>query len=222
MSERPAFVHRYLDPSESLLEILFGLIMAFTITAGARLLSTPQELSARELALAVLGCNLAWGVIDGGFYLLGTIFNRNRRVTFVHKLKSTANEAEALALVREEFDLSDEPELSPVLKAAFHTSMLDALRHAGMTRARPRRRDYIAALLIVALVTVTAVPGLVFLALVPDPTLALRLANFAQIGLLFAVGYGWARFTAANPWHAGLIITILGVSLTVIAVALGG
>jgi len=32
------FVHRYLDPSESLPELLFGLIMAFTITAGARLL----------------------------------------------------------------------------------------------------------------------------------------------------------------------------------------
>ena len=48
MNGRTAFVHRYLDPSESLLEILFGLIMAFTITAGARLLSAPHELVVGE------------------------------------------------------------------------------------------------------------------------------------------------------------------------------
>jgi hypothetical protein len=55
-----------------------------------------------------------------------------------------------------------------------------------------------------------------------DPLHALRMANIAQIGLLFVVGYGWARFTVANPWHTGLVITVLGLLLTVIAVALGG
>jgi len=29
------WVHGHLDPSESLLELLFGLVMAFTMTAGA-------------------------------------------------------------------------------------------------------------------------------------------------------------------------------------------
>jgi hypothetical protein len=222
MSERLAFVHRYLDPSESLLEILFGLIMAFTITAGARLLSAPYELAVGELAIAVLGCNLAWGIIDSGFYLLGTIFNRNRRISFVRKLQAAANEAEALKLIREEFDLEDVPGMSPDHKATFHARLLIMLRHANTARARLRRRDYVAALLIVMLVTATAIPGLIFLALVHDPLHALRMANIAQIGLLFAVGYGWASFTAATPWHAGLIITILGLLLTVIAVALGG
>ena len=77
------FVDRYLDPSETLLEVLFGLIMALTITAGARLLSERADIVGTELALALLGCNVAWGVIDGAFYLLATIFNRNRRVQFV-------------------------------------------------------------------------------------------------------------------------------------------
>jgi len=73
------WVHGHLDPSESLLELLFGLVMAFTMTAGARLLSAPSEIAAGELAVALLGCNVAWGVIDGALYLLGTLFNRNRR-----------------------------------------------------------------------------------------------------------------------------------------------
>jgi hypothetical protein len=217
-----AFVHRYLDPSESLLEILFGLIMAFTITAGARLLSAPHELVVGELAIAVLGCNLAWGIIDGGFYLLGTIFNRNRRISFVRRLHSATNEAEAMKLVREEFDLEDEPAMSPDDQADLYVHLLNGFRGAKIARAQLHRCDYVAALLIVMLVTATAIPGLIFLALVRDPMHALRMANIAQIGLLFAVGYGWASFTAATPWLAGAIITILGLLLTVIAVALGG
>ena len=57
-------IERYLDPSESLLEILFGLIMALTLTAGARLLSDPAEIKPLELAAALAGCNVAWGIID--------------------------------------------------------------------------------------------------------------------------------------------------------------
>jgi hypothetical protein len=109
----------------------------------------------------VLGCNLAWGIIDGGFYLLGTIFNRNRRISFVRKLKDAANEAEALKLVREEFDLDDEPAMSPDDQADFHADLLVMLRNANSARARLRRRDYVAALLIIALVTATAIPGLI-------------------------------------------------------------
>jgi hypothetical protein len=224
MNGRTAFVHRYLDPSESLLEILFGLIMAFTITAGARLLSAPHELVVGELAIAVLGCNLAWGIIDGGFYLLGTIFNRNRRISFVRRLQGAANEAEAMKLVREEFEfeLEDEQAISPDDQADLYAHLLNRFRRAKTARAHLHRRDYVAALLIVMLVTATAIPGLIFLAVVRDPMHALRMANIAQIGLLFAVGYGWASFTAAAPWLAGVIITILGLLLTVIAVALGG
>jgi hypothetical protein len=82
-----SFVHRYLDPSESLLEILFGLIMALTMTAGARLLQERAEINSTELAVGLVGCNVAWGLIDAVFYLLGTQFNRNRRVRFVRRCR---------------------------------------------------------------------------------------------------------------------------------------
>jgi len=36
-----------------------------------------------ELALALPGCTVAWGVMHGAFFLLGTIFNRSRRVQLV-------------------------------------------------------------------------------------------------------------------------------------------
>src|SRR4029453_11388362 len=74
------WIHRYLDPSDSLLEVLFVLVMAFTMTAGARLVFDAREFSAVELAIGLLGCNVAWGIIDAAFYLLGWLFVRNRRV----------------------------------------------------------------------------------------------------------------------------------------------
>ena len=70
------FLHRYLDPSETLLEVLFGLIMALTLTAGARLLSENQNIDAAGLAAGLVGCNVAWGIIDAVFYLLGARFSR--------------------------------------------------------------------------------------------------------------------------------------------------
>src|SRR4030095_9608908 len=59
-------VDRYLDPSESLLEILFGLIMALTMTAGARLVADPATLHAGELMAAPAGWNVAAGFHDAG------------------------------------------------------------------------------------------------------------------------------------------------------------
>ena len=76
-SDRMAVLHRYLDPSTSLAEILFGLIMTLTFTLGAGLLIEDEgHAGARELLIAVIGCNVAWGIIDGALYLVGQLFDR--------------------------------------------------------------------------------------------------------------------------------------------------
>ena len=216
------FVSRHLDPSETLLEVLFGLIMALTITVGARLLSERADIVPLELALALLGCNVAWGVIDGAFYLLGTLFNRNRRVQFVKRLQGAEDETEALAAVKDEFDLEDEPPMRAEDKAKLHASLLRLFQHATTTRAQLRAHDWIAALLIVVLVSATAIPGLIPLLLIQDGFIALRVANVLQIGLLFFVGFWWAHYSGSNRWLIGMAIALLGTSLVLLAVPLGG
>jgi VIT1/CCC1 family predicted Fe2+/Mn2+ transporter len=84
MSAEPAggvprrFVHRYLDPGERLGEILFGLIMVLTFTSTARVTLGAEEITARELLIAALGCNIAWGIIDGGMYIMSAMLDRAR------------------------------------------------------------------------------------------------------------------------------------------------
>ena len=216
------FIHRYLDPADSLGELLFGLIMSLTLTLGARLLSQRPDIDPRELVVALIGCNVAWGIIDAVLYLLGSVFSRNKRVHFVRRLKAAKDQGEAMAIIRDEFGLEDEPDMSEGDRAAFHRVVLDIMKRAGTKRARLRREDLQAALAIVLLVSLTALPGILPFLFLEDGYLALRVANLIQVGLLFFVGYRWAEHTGANPWRTGFGIVALGVTMVLISVALGG
>jgi hypothetical protein len=59
---------RVLEPGERISEILFGLIMAFTVT-GTTSVVTADRFQIRTMLIAALGCNVAWGIIDAGMYL---------------------------------------------------------------------------------------------------------------------------------------------------------
>jgi hypothetical protein len=78
-TEVPArFTHRYLDPGERLGEILFGLIMVLTFTATARATLGDSPDAGRQLLIAAIGCNIAWGIIDGGMYIMAAMLGRAR------------------------------------------------------------------------------------------------------------------------------------------------
>ena len=215
-------IHRYLDPDESLGELLFGLIMALTVTLGVRLLSSQDALKPHELAIALIGCNVAWGIIDAALYLLGSLFSRGQRNHFIRKLRKVSSQTEAVEAIRDEFGLDDDHLAQEKDLAAFYGATLDVLRHARIERARVRGKDLMAALMIAILVSATAVPGAVPILLVDDGVVALRLANALQLCLLFAVGYHWARYVGANPWRTGLMIVGLCIVLVAISIALGG
>src|SRR5512134_3543558 len=94
---RESFFRRYLEPAERLNEILFGLIMVltFTLTAGLAIEDGPG--AARELLIATLGCNVAWGIIDGAMYLMGALMERSRRARTLAAVQRAPDEATALA-----------------------------------------------------------------------------------------------------------------------------
>ena len=82
-------LRRYLDPGERVGEILFGLIMVLTITLTADLTLHDGGASARELLVAALGCNVAWGIIDGGMYVMGAMLERGRHARAQHATPHT-------------------------------------------------------------------------------------------------------------------------------------
>jgi hypothetical protein len=216
-------IHRYLDPGETLGEVLGGFIMALTFTLGARLFTAAGQLETHELVVAVIGCNVAWGVIDATLFVLNSLFYRSRHARFFHALKSVRSEAEALAAVEEEFGLEDEPlAVHPEDRARLYQSFLALSARATPARKGLRRQDFIAAIIVFVLVSATALPGVIPLFLFADSNLALNVSNGVLILLLFVVGYWWGRYTVAPPWRVGLTAMMLGVFMVSVAVALGG
>jgi hypothetical protein len=218
-----ALIQRYLDPGEALGEVLFGLIMALSFTVGARLLMTEEEFDPTELVVAAVGCNIAWGVIDAVLFVLGSLFHRSQRARFYRTLRSACNEAEALAIVQDEFGLEDEPlAIRPEDRTRLYEAILTLSAHAAPARARLLRRDFSAALAVFLLVSATAVPGVIPLLLLKDSDLALRISNTVLVLLLFLGGYRWGHYTDARPWRVGLTVMVLGIAMVLVAVALGG
>ena len=91
---------RHLDPGTRMGEILFGLIMTLTFTLGAGLVIEEEgREGARAMLIAILGCNLAWGIIDGVFYVLGQVFERGRLRRIGSMLRDVGSDAEGHRMV---------------------------------------------------------------------------------------------------------------------------
>src|SRR5262249_61752279 len=73
----PTRLPRILDPMDRISEVLFGVIMALTFTLTFAV-ATADNMAVRTMLLAALGCNLAWGIIDGGGYLLARLHGQGR------------------------------------------------------------------------------------------------------------------------------------------------
>ena len=81
---------RYLDPGSSLGEVLFGLIMTLTFTLGAGIIIEEEgREGVRTLLLATVGCNIAWGIIDGALYIVGQVFERGRLLRLGRSIRHT-------------------------------------------------------------------------------------------------------------------------------------
>jgi hypothetical protein len=70
------FISRHLSAGERLGELLFGLIMTLTFTLTAGFVVGDGQDAVRELLIATIGCNIAWGIIDAGLLILGRVFDR--------------------------------------------------------------------------------------------------------------------------------------------------
>ena len=110
---------RVLEPVERLSEILFGLIMALTIT-GAVSVVTADHAQIRTMLFAALGCNLAWGIIDGGMYLMARLGERGRNAVIAQKVREAADPEKAHRIIANE--------LPPLLGLIFESAQLELIR----------------------------------------------------------------------------------------------
>ena len=101
----------FLEPMDRISEVLFGVIMVLTFT-GALSVATADRLEVREVLVGALGCNLAWGVIDAGLYLMGRLQERGRTIQTFRAVRDTTDEVAARRIVAETLP-AYAPEINP-------------------------------------------------------------------------------------------------------------
>ena len=220
---RRSFTARYLDPGSHMGEILFGLIMTLTFTLAAGIVIQEEgRAGAREMLVGILGCNLAWGIIDGVLYVLGQVFERGRVRRIGFNLRQAASDAEARQMVADEFDESLVPVTDEPVRQRLYQSIVEKVRSDPATPNRVRRADVMGGLAAGWLVFACSFPAVLPFLFLDDPRLALRISNAILLGLLFFAGWRAALHTLAKPWLAGVTFLLVGVLLVAVAIPLGG
>src|SRR6187200_1669187 len=96
------FVDVHVEPADRLAEMIFGLVMALGVTGAIRL--GTHDLDNRELFVSVLGCNLAWGIVDGVVLVLMRLFERGRIARIVGHARAASDEDAAVEAIAKEID----------------------------------------------------------------------------------------------------------------------
>ena len=76
---RSATSRRILSPVDRVSEVIFGLIMALTFTCTISVAEAGRE-EVRDVLIAALGCNIAWGLVDAVMYVITMLIERAREV----------------------------------------------------------------------------------------------------------------------------------------------
>jgi hypothetical protein len=102
--KRRRFIEVHLDPASRLGEVLFGLIMVLSITLTTGLSAADGPDGVRQLLLAALGCNIAWGIIDGIMYVMDRMTERAEKANIIHEVQGAPNADAARHIVRREME----------------------------------------------------------------------------------------------------------------------
>ena len=216
------FVPRYLDSASRLGEILFGLIMVLTVTLTAGLTVAEGKAGVRQLLVAAIGCNFAWGIIDAVMYIMNCITVLSGKVRLVEAVRRSPDGKAALALIQDEI----EPELQELLTRedaeALSRSILKHIAHAQIAEITLTKDDLYGALACFWLVFISCLPAAIPFLIFSQPHFALRVSNFLLIALLFLVGQKWARYAGTNRLVTGSAMVAIGLVLVGVAILLGG
>lgn len=210
---------RVLDPIDRVSEVLFGLIMVLTFTGSLSVAEAGRD-DVRVMLVGALGCNLAWGFIDGIFYLMGCLAEKSRGLVTLHTVRRTTDPRRAQSLIADA--------LPPVVAFVMKPEEFENLHYRlsqlpePAARAGLSKEDWTGAIGVFLLVFLSTFPVAIPFLFMQHAGPALRVSNAVAIGMLFLTGYAFGRMTSRRPVRVGIAMVVLGAVLVAITIALGG
>jgi VIT family len=210
---------RVLEPIERVSEVLFGLIMVLTFTGSLSVAEAGRD-DVRTMLIGALGCNLAWGIIDGVLYLMGSLAEKGRGLLTFRAVRKAADPKEAQRRIAEA--------LPPVVASVLEPVELESLYQRLKQLPEPsdhvqlRKDDWLGAVGVFFLVFLSTFPVVIPFIFMSHAGPALRVSNAIAIVMLFLTGYAFGRITGRRPWLVGISMVVLGSILVAMTIALGG
>ena len=210
---------RILEPHERISEVLFGLIMVLTFT-GSLSVAEAGRAEVRTMLIGALGCNLAWGIIDGVLYLMGCLADKSRRLITLQGVRKATDPQKAHRLIA--------GALPPLIAAILQPTELESIRERlnqlpePPSPARLSRSDWLGAFGVFLWVFLTTFPVAIPFIFVDKTRLAMRISNLVAIIMLLIAGFAYGRAVGRSPKAFGIGMVVLGGLLTVLTIVLGG
>ena len=210
---------RVLDPIDRISEVMFGLFMVLTFTGTLSVVDSGRE-EVRSMLVAAIGCNIAWGFVDGVMYVLRNLVARGRKNRLLRAVRAAARPEQAHRLIGDEIG---------GLSGAMAVTDLERVRQWIVAQPVPAAQrvgvtglDLRGAIGVFLLVFASTLPVVLPFVFIADPGVAKRVSAAVAIVMLFLCGYAWGRYAGLRPWRAGLVMVLLGLAVEAVVIALGG
>ena len=210
---------RLLDPTDRFSEVVFGLIMAMSVT-GTLSVATAGRREVRELLYAALGCNLAWGAVDAVMYVVTRLADRGWTTRIVRAIRQAKEPASGRRIVAESLPGGVVAVLPASVLEGIRAAIVDGVRIPS--RPRVTREDLAGAVGVFSLVVLATLPVTLPFVFVSDVALALRVSNGVGLALLFLSGSALGHYADFGGWRSGFAMLAIGLALVGLVIALGG
>ena len=210
---------RLLSPIERTSEVWFGLIMVLTLTCSLSVAGSGRA-DVHAMLVNALGCNLAWGIIDGFMYLAAAFSEHGQGIAIRRELRSATTDEQLSSI----FASVLPARMSQVLTAEERANLRERINRLPDPPPSPRvtGEDWLGAFGVFLLVFVSTLPVVMPFVLFTAPLHALRISNAVAIGLLFVTGYKFGQYSGYRPWRMGAVVTVFAVALVGMTMRLGG
>jgi hypothetical protein len=210
---------RILEPHDRISEVLFGLIMVLTFTGSLSVAEAGRD-DVRVMLIGALGCNLAWGIIDGVLYLMACLADKGRSLMTYRAVRAAEDPEKAQRLISEALPAVVAAVMQPAELAAIHERLKQLPEPPE--QASLGREDWFGALAVFCWVFFTTLPVALPFMFVQNTGFAMRISNGIAIGMLFLAGVAYGRCVKRAPFGIGIGMVVLGVMLVALTMALGG
>ena len=212
---------RILEPHERISEVLFGLIMVLTFTGSLSIAEAGRD-DIRAMLIGALGCNIAWGIIDGVLYLMGCLADRGAELRMLLGVRVSSEAEHAHGFIARALPAPIAAVIKPEELEPIRQRLAELPEAEIPDRARLSGRDWLGALGVFLIVFLSTFPVAIPFIVMSHAQRAMRVSNAIAVVMLFIAGWMFGRITGVRGWLVGVGMVVLGLILVGLTIVLGG